>query len=62
MTENEKLTAEMSDYDKQVVAQGLSEMMKKRINPDDIADVLDAMSDRYGGYGLISVMSYFINN
>jgi hypothetical protein len=63
-TENEKLVRSMSLYDRKVVAEGLSSLLKRPIadDADSVLQELSSMSSTYGGYGLISVMDWARNN
>lgn len=60
-TENEKLINTMSDYDKEVVTAGLSILLKTSVKEDQLLSVLERLSEKYGGTGLVTVMEVVIN-
>ena len=62
MNKNEKLVFDLQEYDRFVVSEGLSALLKRHVKPEDIASVLNELSDMYGGTGLVSVMDYARNH
>ena len=52
----------LSVYELNILAEGLSVLMKKHIDPSEVEKVLKSLSDQYGGWGLVSVMDYVRNN
>jgi len=64
MTLNEELVYRLSEYERQIVADGLSIITTNRIGSscEDLIEVLGEMSEKYDGWGLVSVMDYVRNN
>lgn len=60
MIDNREMVNGFTDYDCEIVAEGLSIITGSLVTADRdvIIQKLDYMSDRYGGTGLVSVMDY----
>jgi len=61
-TMNERLVSDMSEYEREVVADGLSIISGSKVAPEEVLDVLTDMSDTYGGYGIVAVMEALRNS
>jgi len=59
---NERLVSDMSEYEREVVADGLSIISGSKVAPEEVLDVLTDMSDTYGGYGIVAVMEALRNS
>ena len=61
MTTNEELVASLSEYDKSIVADGLTKMLQRPIFAKDILRELNDLTDKWGGSALVAVLDYYRN-
>ena len=63
-SQNAKFVEALEETDVSILSNGLSAMLKRSVPPDKaiLTQTLEQISDIYGGTGLISVLSYFLNH